>query len=386
MLEGFAAAGRANVNIYSLDPGGLRAAASTLNHDFLKTVSANTGGFAITDTNNVEQALSQVFRENGSYYLLGYQAPDPKTEGRFRRIEVRVNRPGVTVRARNGYFEPRRARRSAGASPSPLAAAMSGIAPKVEMPMQVSAAPFALAGRREAAVAVVVGIRVPAPTRAERAVDNVDVQLNAYDPGGTRRGSAGLKGRVVLRPGPAGEAAYEVISRVDLKPGRYQLRVAAASTLTGKSGSVFYDIDVPDFSKDGLLMSGMILSVDPRVATAPKDGLPDLLPIVPTTDREFGAGDSVTAFLRVYQGGNKPLKPVRLVLRIIDSLGATAFNDELSFAADRFSAGRSADCRIDVPLSLLQQGPHLLSVGAMPIDAGAAGKPSLRREIPFTVR
>ncbi len=386
MLEGFAAAGRANVNIYTLDPGGLRAEASTLNHDFLKAVSANTGGFATTDTSDIEPALSQVFRENGSYYLLGYQAPDPKAEGRFRRIEVRVNRPGVTVRGRNGYFEPRRARRETGASPSPLAAAMSGIAPKVEMPMQVSAAPFAITGKREAAVAVVVGIRTPVPPGPGRLVDNIDVQLNAYDPGGTRRGSAGLKGRVVLRPGSEGEAAYEVISRIDLKPGRYQLRVAAASSLTGKSGSVFYDIDVPDFSKDGLLMSGMILSVDPRVATAPKDGLPNLLPIVPTTDREFGASDRVTAFLRIYQAGNKPLKPVRLVLQIIDGLGAMVFNDTLSFAADRFSPARSADCRIDVPLSLLQKGPHLLSVNAGPVGAAEAGKPSLRREIPFTVR
>jgi len=386
MLEAFAAAGRANVNIYSLDPGGLRTEASTLNHDFLKAVSANTGGFATTDTNDIEPALSQVFRENGSYYLLGYQAPDPKTEGRFRRIEVRVNRPGVTVRARNGYFEPRRSKEGTGASPSPLAAAMSGLAPKVEMPMQVSAAPFALAGRREAAVAVVVGIRTPVPPGPERSVDNVDVQLNAYDPGGTRRGSAGLKGRVVLRPGSEGEAAYEVISRIDLKPGRYQLRVAAASSRTGKSGSVFYDIDVPDFSKDGLSMSGMILSVDPRVATAPKDGLPDLLPIVPTTDREFGASDRVTAFLRIYQGGNKPLKPVRLVLQIVDSLGATVFKDTLSFSADRFAPGRLADYRIDVPLSLLQHGPHLLSVNAGPVDAGDDGKPSLHREIPFTVR
>jgi len=386
MLETFAAAQRANVNIYSLDPGGLRTAGSTLNHDFLKAVSANTGGFAITDTNDVEPALTRVFRENGSYYLLGYQVPDPKAGGRFRRIEVQVNRPGVTVRTRTGYFEPRPPNKSAGARPSPLTAAISGIVPRVEVPMQVTAAPFAVAGKRAAAVAVAIGIRAPVPSGSERAVDNVDVQVSAYDPGGSRRGAERLKGRVVLRPVAGGVAAYEVISRVDLNPGRYQLRVAATSSLSGKSGSVFYDIDVPDFTKDGVSMSGVVLSVDPRVPTAPKDGLPDLLPIVPTTIREFSARDRVTAFLRVYQGGNEPLVPVRLALRIVDSRGATAFNDTLSFGPDRFSANRTADWRIDVPISLLEPGPHLLTIEATPGDSRDATKPAPRREIPFTVR
>jgi hypothetical protein len=99
LLKGFAAAQRANVNIYSLDPGGLRPSPSNLNSDFLKAVSSNTGGFAITDTNDPGPGITQVFRENGSYYLLGYRNPDPKAEGRYRRIEVKVNRPRVIVRA-----------------------------------------------------------------------------------------------------------------------------------------------------------------------------------------------------------------------------------------------------------------------------------------------
>jgi VWFA-related protein len=112
------AAQRANVNIYGFDPGGLRAPYSGAasedpanlgrpNKWFLKTLSENTGAFAVVDTNDPEPGISQVIRENGSYYLLGFASTNLRAQGRLRKIEVRVGRPGATVRTRSGYYEPR---------------------------------------------------------------------------------------------------------------------------------------------------------------------------------------------------------------------------------------------------------------------------------------
>jgi hypothetical protein len=61
----FRAAQRANVNIYGLDPGGLRVSdVGRLNREFLQALSENTGGLAIVQTNDPEPGIVQMFREN----------------------------------------------------------------------------------------------------------------------------------------------------------------------------------------------------------------------------------------------------------------------------------------------------------------------------------
>ena len=38
--------------------------------------------------------------------MLAYYPPNPKRDGKFHNITVRVSRPGLTVRARRGYANP----------------------------------------------------------------------------------------------------------------------------------------------------------------------------------------------------------------------------------------------------------------------------------------
>src|SRR5688500_20188793 len=47
-------------------------------------------------------------RENSSYYVLGFVSTNDRRDGRYRRLEVRAKRPGLTVRARDGYIAPSR--------------------------------------------------------------------------------------------------------------------------------------------------------------------------------------------------------------------------------------------------------------------------------------
>src|SRR6186997_265435 len=122
--DAIAAATRGNVSIYSVDPRGLMVAGSDLietsgvasdepnlglglqssmeelrlSQDSLRELSEETGGFAFVNRNNVDEAFDRIVAENSSYYVLGYYAPMDRRDGRFRRIEVRVTRPGLTVR------------------------------------------------------------------------------------------------------------------------------------------------------------------------------------------------------------------------------------------------------------------------------------------------
>jgi hypothetical protein len=84
-----------------------------LNREFLQTLSQNTGGFAVIDTNDPRPGVAQMFRENASCYVIGYQPSNERRAGRFRKIEVRVTRPDATVRTRRGYFESPQAHPSA---------------------------------------------------------------------------------------------------------------------------------------------------------------------------------------------------------------------------------------------------------------------------------
>jgi VWFA-related protein len=154
MQDVFRQAQLANVNIHAIDPSALDGLAGARvfdpHKDFLFTVSENTGGFPIVNRDDYAVAIAQVFLENSSYYLLGYEPVIPD-DGRYRRIEVKVNRPGLIVRARSGYYAPdavKPVKSSAGAKagPSPLWKAISGLLPVGDLPLQVTAAPFAAPG------------------------------------------------------------------------------------------------------------------------------------------------------------------------------------------------------------------------------------------------
>jgi Ca-activated chloride channel family protein len=73
----------------------------------LGTLAAETGGgyFEITPADDLGAAFARVADELHSQYLLGFAPPDH--DGKRHRIEVRVGRPGLKVRARKNYVAPK---------------------------------------------------------------------------------------------------------------------------------------------------------------------------------------------------------------------------------------------------------------------------------------
>jgi VWFA-related protein len=388
---------RTNVNIYSIDPSGLggldnedRTSAGipadsfltpqAAANDFLHILASNTGGLAIVNRNEFSAGVTQIFRENGSYYLLGYRSSGDPTPGRYRRIEVRVYRPGLTVRARNGYYGKRTERTdNSGVSPT-LRKALASVVPARDVAMQVTAAPFLVPGKRDATMALVLAVREPAPPPGEKKMTTtVDLLIAAYGPDGKRFGSQRLNATIQLRAESGATVQYEVLSEMRLRPGRYQLRFAAESSLHEKSGSVYYDVDVPDFSKDDFAVSGLVLAAVPNVAVAPRDAFVKLIPVVPTSRRNFWKTDQVVSFLRLYQSG-KTTAPVKVNLEIRDARDRAVFENAESIEGARFMQTRSADYQVQLPIAKLEPGPYLLT-----IDANA-GRTSLRRDVRFVVQ
>jgi VWFA-related protein len=70
----------------------------------LRDLSESTGGFLTANTNNFKPGAEKVAADIAGYYQLNYTPPPSLFDGRFRRIEVKVNRKDVVVQARSGYF------------------------------------------------------------------------------------------------------------------------------------------------------------------------------------------------------------------------------------------------------------------------------------------
>jgi VWFA-related protein len=70
----------------------------------LNELSSSTGGLFFNNTNNLKPAFERIEGDLRNYYLIGYTPANANYDGKFRAIEVKVKRPGVTIAARKGYF------------------------------------------------------------------------------------------------------------------------------------------------------------------------------------------------------------------------------------------------------------------------------------------
>jgi Ca-activated chloride channel homolog len=75
----------------------------------LKTLAHETGGrpFFVDDVSQLQAIYSQIAEELSNQYSVGYVSKNPKRDGAWRRIIVRITKPNVTARAKAGYFGPK---------------------------------------------------------------------------------------------------------------------------------------------------------------------------------------------------------------------------------------------------------------------------------------
>lgn len=169
------------------------------------------------------------------------------------------------------------------------------------------------------------------------------------------------------------------MSRLALKPGRYEVRVALDSG-PGQRASVYTYVDVPDFAQQPLSLSGIVVAAAPAVISAPANAFANLLPVVPTAQREFPRASRATAFVRVYQRAKSSPAPAEMTARIADVNDRVVLNTPSTLAADRFAAGGGADYRVELQIERLDPGEYLLTIEA------TQGQSTARRGLRFTVR
>jgi hypothetical protein len=341
----------------------------------------------VINTNAPEAAVPDILAESQSYYLIGFSAADVSASTRLHRVEVKVKRPDVQVRARAGYYgNEEAAARSAAATTSPLLRSVDGALPRTDVRLSLVAAPFATPGQPTGTVALVLAVEpsdqasagTPPATSATGQTRTMRVAIAALDP---RARIVASREQVVefTRAAQADRAtlAYEVLGRLELAPGRYEIRVGT-DTPSGERGSVFTFVDVPDFLKAPFSASGISLSARPPRPVAPATLFADLMPATPTARRQFSRSDEVTTFLRVQQAVNVPA-PVSIFSRILNGAGRVVFEETRPLAFPQV-AGSTADYLLRVPLDRLEAGDYLLAVQARTSAA------EVRRNLRFSVQ
>jgi len=405
--DAIAAATRANVSIYSVDARGLTAFPGLsaevpgfpmdadpalrlgaqgmqdelrVMQDSLRVLSDETGGFAAVNTNDFATVFDRIRDDNSRYYVLGYYPTNDRRDGRVRKIEVRVNRPGVTVRSRKAYVAPRGKPPSSqpletkeGTSPalketlsSPLA--ISGLR------LSASAVPFKGAGGKASVLLVVQpdGRDLRFTEKNGRYEGELELSALAVDKDG--KVSQGVRQLLKM---PLKAESFKTVSRmgvrlllrIELAPGQYQLRVGALDRGSGRTGSVHYDLEVPRFTEGPLTISGLAITSSRAGAvptpTAEEDEIRKMMPAPPTVAREFSSGEELALLAEVYDNETATPHRVDITTTLRGDDGREVFRHQDERATSELQGGSGGfGYTARVPLRDVRPGLYLLRVEA----------------------
>lgn len=411
---------RAGVSIYTVDARGLSAGGDNLaseadsadpsireispgafgrelllSQESLIGMAEETGGFAAVRTNNIPGALARIARENSTYYLLGYQSDATRAPGKFRKIEVKVKKPGLRVRARRGYTpaDLRRAKApdrpvASGASTA-LRAAMNSPLPVGDLPLRVFAAPFRGTGRNGSVLVAVEidGTRLTLEPGGGTFNGKLELSIAAVDYDGKVRDSA-LQGFTLrlpedLRKAITNQGGVRVLSRLELPPSRYQLRVGVHDAAGVRTGTVSYDIEIPDYSKTIFTLSGLVLttSLPDSIATLKPDPvLQNVMTDPPVAARAFHPKDTLKVFTELYDRSAKSGHTLEFITSV-----RRAGRSDVVFERKQTRSVEGGNLRetytVDVPMQELAPGAYVLTVKAV----SRAGHQSTSHSVPFEV-
>jgi VWFA-related protein len=374
---------RANAAITFLDARGLVAAGSGLQADVAQPadiqdrstgagideareasagsegLALDTGGLVLQNANDLGAGLARIGREARSYYLLGYAPTNRAADGRFRKIEVKVARPGVVLHARRGYFAPdaRAAARSTEGRDEAMQRALD--------------APFDLGGVGLRALAQVFGEAAPGQARVLLTVE-ADIRALAFvEEGGAARDALDTLLVVAHRGSgdftrfdqqfemafrPQTRAAYErtwfpMTRELKLPPGPYQAKIVVRDRNSGRVGTVGHEFEVPALA--GLRLSSLVLSDRLREGAGEDNRTPELV-----ARRQFAPSGLLHCRFEIYGAARDP--------------GTGQPNVIAGFALRR-SDGRVLAAMPQTPLRPGPDGSLARALG-VPLDGAPAGR------------
>ena len=315
-LQALVAGGEAqNASLRGTSPYSGQATISALNSNFttqetLVTLASDTGGRAFLDSNDFTQVFKGVQQDTSTYYLLGYRSTNPARDGRYRRITVKVNVPGVKIDHRRGYYAPADYQHSTKEDKElQLQQELASELPTTDLPLYLSAAYFRVeANKFFIPISLVVpGSQIPFTRASDRDKATLDVIGVVLDSG--RYPVTRFRDTIKLAIDASSEVRKKNVqydTSLSLPSGKFHLKFVVRENQTGRMGSFETDLEVPDLKSQPLKMSSIVLANQLQPAKKSSTLNPlihDGSEIVPNVTHVFSSAQHLRIYYEVYDPG-----------------------------------------------------------------------------------
>jgi VWFA-related protein len=325
---------KANVAIYTLDargleampPGGSAATASlrgtamysgaavqsALDSNFasqetLTTLAADTGGKSFLDSNDLGQVFDRVQRDTSVYYVLGYTSNNPLRDGKYRRIQVKVNRAGLNLEFRKGYFAPKDFQHfNTEDKEQQMADELAAELPNTDVAVYMAASYFRLDDHKfYVPVALVVpGSQIPFTKGGDKDKTSLDIIGVVLDE--LKRTVGSMRETVKLSLDASQEVRRKNVQYSTgfiLTAGKYHFKFVVRENQSGRLGSFETDFIVPDIKKAPLKMSSVVLASQRQPSTKKTQNplVRDGNELIPNIAHVFTLDQHLYLFYEVYE-------------------------------------------------------------------------------------
>ena len=411
------AAVRADLAIYSVDTRGLQAIsplgdASTgslrgtgaysggalqnnmqnnfATQEVMGTLSADTGGKAFFDSNDFAPAFAQVERDSSAYYAIGFHSSNPARDGKFRKLTIKINRPGIKLECRPGYYAPADFKHSGHEDRErELEEQLDSDLPATDMAVYMDALYFRLDDNRfYVPVSLVVpGSQIPFIKGGDKDKATLDIIGSVIDEVKRPIGHARETVKLNLDPSlQARQKNIEYTTSFNLPPGKYQLKFVVRENQTGRMGSFEADITLPDMKKSPLKMSSIVLASTRQPSKKQSPLIRDGEEYVPNITHVFRQDQHLYLLYEIYgPAREKPAadaaKGTKAGINLLSSLellqGSTKVYETPEVEARAINVeGRDAVAiELDVPLDKLKPGQYVCQLNVVDDAAGSFAFP-----------
>jgi VWFA-related protein len=269
-------------------------------------LAESTGGFLIADTNDLGAGIERVAAELRNFYELAYTPVNAATDGHFRKIDVKVSRPGVTVHTRRGYYALPPGAVVVEPYELPLMQALERTEPARDFDHRSAALCFGTSGAERE---VVVFVEVP-PAAAP--LTRLALLAVVKDDQGRLRARLSHE----EPPLPAGtpatpRGARDFKRKLTLGPGRYTVETAVQDRPSGRVSVFRSPLDVPAASDLSLGALTIVKRTEPVEDVAGSDPMvleqtrlvPDLAPVIDARRQP-----ELPLFLNLYSAGGEAVE------------------------------------------------------------------------------